>query len=187
MKHDSIFPTRRRALSSLLLASGGLAALPMMSSLSACSPAVEQALAPTMDVIDIISEMIIPATDTPGAMEAGVPAYIKAVVGTHFSNLEREQFQMDMRVFDQMAMQRGAKSFLSADLEVRTDILQDLDNSPATQAGHRIWQQIKQMTVFGYYTSEVAADELNYDPVPGEYDGDANMADIGRAWLTTGI
>ena len=44
--------------------------------------------------------------------------------------------------------------------------------------------KLKELTVLGYYTSEVGAtSELLYRPVPGAYDGDALFSDSNRQWI----
>ena len=44
--------------------------------------------------------------------------------------------------------------------------------------------KMKELTVLGYFTSELAAQtELDYQPVPGSYDGDALFDDTGRQWV----
>jgi hypothetical protein len=175
-------PSRRRALKTLAFATGGAVSLPLMSTLSACSPEIKQELSPFMDLIEDVSEMIIPQTDTPGAVAASVPAYIEALVGTHYTPEEREAFKTGLKVFDEMAHLKSASRFLAASDAAKTLILEELDRD-----GAAIWQQLKQAVAFGYYTSEAAAEELQYDPIPGQYDGDADLSAVGRAWLTTGI
>ena len=174
--------SRRDALKGLVCATGGTLGLPLMSTLSACAPAIERELSPFMELISVVSEMIIPQTDTPGALAAGVPAYIKALVGTHYTAEERDAFKSGLQRFDELAHANSAPSFLAAPDKVKIAILETLDREDAP-----IWRQLKQAVVFGYYTSEAAAQELQYDPIPGQYDGDANLSDIGRAWLITGI
>ena len=45
------------------------------------------------------------------------------------------------------------------------------------------FNKIKELTVLGYYTSEVGATrELAYNPVPGKFDGDYDYAKVGRQW-----
>ena len=46
---------------------------------------------------------------------------------------------------------------------------------PAGAAGDvPFYLKLKELTVLGYYTSQMAATtELDYQPVPGRYDGDA--------------
>ena len=138
-------------------------------------------------LIEEISELIVPETDTPGAKAAGVPAYVQAVVGTHYTAAERDAFMADLAIFDEMAHERGARTFTAASPAIRQDILSTLDSSDAAAPGYAIWRQLRAMVIFGYYTSEAAMQELHYDPVPGKYDGDVDFEEIGRAWLTTGI
>ena len=45
------------------------------------------------------------------------------------------------------------------------------------------FRQLKELTVAGYYTSEVgASQELQFNAVMGRYDADVPLAEIGRAW-----
>ena len=42
---------------------------------------------------------------------------------------------------------------------------------------------LKELTLVGYYTSEVGAtQELRYERAPGRYDGCMPYEDLGRAW-----
>lgn len=45
------------------------------------------------------------------------------------------------------------------------------------------FRQLKELTLAGYYTSEVGAtEELQWLPAPGRYDSDVPLSEIGRAW-----
>ena len=56
---------------------------------------------------------------------------------------------------------------------------------PAGAAGDvPFYLKLKELTVIGYYTSQAAATtELDYQPVPGHYDGDARFDEVGRQWV----
>ena len=46
---------------------------------------------------------------------------------------------------------------------------------------------LKQLIVFGYYTSEVGATrELGFDPYPGGFRGSVPYASVGKAWFRNG-
>ena len=175
--------TRRETLRRMALTSGAFAGLPLLSTLSACSPGVAKEISPHAELIAEISEIIIPETDTAGAKTAGVPHYIQSVVGTYYNEQQRAEFLDGLKVFDEMAHSHGAESFIAAPQSVQHQILAELDGS----RDHAVWPELRSMAIFGYYTSEAASDELLYDPVPGQYDGDADFSTIGRAWLINGI
>ena len=45
------------------------------------------------------------------------------------------------------------------------------------------FRQLKELTLAGYYTSEVgASQELRWNPAPGRYDPDVPFSEVGRAW-----
>lgn len=184
---DDKLITRRETLRRMVLTSGAFAGLPLMSTLSACSPEVAKQLSPHTELLAEISELIIPETDTAGAKSAGVPAYIQSVVGTYYSEQARNDFLKNLKLFDEMAHSHGVESFIAAPKGVQQQILSELDARNNTSQQHEIWHQLRSMVIFGYYTSEAASDELLYDPVPGKYDGSVDFNDIGRAWLINGI
>ena len=49
--------------------------------------------------------------------------------------------------------------------------------------GPPFYRQLKELTLAGYYTSEVGAtQELQWLAAPGRYDADAPLSEVGRAW-----
>jgi gluconate 2-dehydrogenase gamma chain len=46
----------------------------------------------TRSMVTIIAELIIPTTDTPGAIAAGVPDFVEMMVGDWYTNSERTAF-----------------------------------------------------------------------------------------------
>ncbi len=185
--HKNTIVTRRDALRRILKTTGVAATLPLMSTLGACTPEVEKQLSPYMALIEEISELIIPETDTPGAKSAGVPAYIQAVIGSHYTETERTRFIESLTIFDEMAHAENVESFVSASADVKHKILSALDNQGPSTKGHAIWREIRSMVIFGYYTSEAASEDVLYEAVPGKYDGNVDFSEIGRAWMIRGI
>lgn len=138
-----------------------------------------------------LAELIIPETDTPGAIEAGVPEFIQLIVADWYRPEERAIFLDGLQAIDVLSRDRTGDLFLDADQADQVAILQTLENeflqNDAAAAGIEgdspFFAKLKELTVVGYYTSEVGAtQELIYMPVPGRFDGDARIDDLGRQW-----
>lgn len=116
------------------------------------------------ETVTLMSEMIIPETDTPGAAAAGVPRFIDDVLAES-DDYPRRQFLKGLRWIDARGSQLFGGDFLSSAPEQRTALLTIL-SSPANksledQPGVEFFQALKSLTVTGYYTSEVGIyDEL---------------------------
>jgi gluconate 2-dehydrogenase gamma chain len=100
-----------------------------------------------------ISDLIIPKTGTPGAVEAGVPAYIDSVVGAN------------------KALQQICKTgFAMAEMQGFTGLGEERQVALLTQwstaregAGAKFFQVMKNLTADGYYTSYTGlVEELGY-------------------------
>jgi hypothetical protein len=143
-----------------------------------------------------LAELIIPTTDTPGAIAAGVPAFIDHIVSTWCTPKERAIFAAGLTALDAFCQAQYGCAFTACDARQRELALADAEQrargyrSPAggsifsdTDEDAPFFYKLKQLTVLGYYTSEVGGtQELRYEPVPGRYDGDVDFNEIGREW-----
>ncbi len=168
---------------------GGLAilGLPTMATvITACGGRPKQGTSPYSELIADLSELIIPETDTPGAKSAGVPAYAEAVVETFMTDEERTAFNAGMQVFDTLAHAREQMSFVQSDAETKQEILQLLEQG-TEEVDNSAWRDLREIVIFGYYTSEAATEELAYEQIPGRQVGCVPYEEIGRAWLDRGV
>jgi len=133
-----------------------------------------------------LAELILPRTDTPGAIDAGVPAFIDHIVSDWYTPVERAIFVA------------GLGTVAAAGPAKRVAALQSLEQQAASYApppGSSVFGKpderspfffkLKLLTVLGYYTSEVGStSELTFNPVPGRYDGDVDFATLGKQWTS---
>jgi hypothetical protein len=112
-------------------------------------------------MISRLTDLIIPATETPGAAAAGVPAYIDLVVN------EDPKLQLVFREglpqLDKMSEARFTSGgFLQLTEAQQVEILTSL--SQASGADAAFFQAIKKLTADGYYTSRIGlVQELGYN------------------------
>ena len=137
------------------------------------------------DTVVMIAEMIIPATDTPGATAAKVNEFVDLGLSEWFEAEERKRFLDGIADLDARSRKRFTKDFITSAPEQRTELLQLLDAEVAglrdadRQGLHRegtpaqgFFRMMKRLTLLGYFTSEVGAtEELNNPIIPGRYDG----------------
>lgn len=107
-------------------------------------------------VISRLAELIIPPTDTPGAIEAGVPSYIDLVVG---QNPEHQAvYRSGLDWLERTAKDRYKKSFVQLSKRKQIALLKPLSNAvddgEIKGDGERFFAAIKSMTADGYYTSK---------------------------------
>jgi len=129
------------------------------------------------DTVAAIAELIIPKTDTPGAREAGVPAFIDVMLADWADDTQRQMFTTGLANVDERSRAACGKAFVGCTPEQQTEILQDLDYELArlrdtkADTSKNFFQAMKWLTLTGYYTSEVGAtSELHYRVVPGRYE-----------------
>ncbi len=148
--------------------------------------------------VAVLSEMIIPETDTPGAIEAGVPDFIETIYVEWYRDAERSVFLQGLADLDGFCQQHERQDFINATTMTQIEALKDQENQatnyhpptagafsfiPAVDERAPFFKKIKDLVVVGYYTSEVGATtELIYLPAPGYYDGDVEFSKIGKQW-----
>ncbi len=167
------------------------------SGIDLSTPPVSGALgSEQLDVIATLAELIIPTTDTPGAIEAGVPAFIHKIVVDWYTQAEQQIFLDGLAELEAGAERHWSKGFLNLDAKQQGILLTEMEPPsegapgsgasvpPGASGEVPFYQKLKELTVLGYYTSEVAArSELDYQPVPGHYDGDARWDTESRQWV----
>ena len=127
-----------------------------------------------------VADRILPRTDTPGAADVGVPAFIDRLYGEFMTAAERQMLTDGLTAVDAAARSAhgGAFNTLSADRQdalLRTIALAE-EGKPAG-----FFRLIRAATILGYFTSEqVGRKVLHYDPVPGRYDGCVPIDQVGR-------
>ncbi len=86
---------------------------------------------------------------------------------------------------DTQARSRHGKPFAESATEQQLALLRDLDAAAyAAGRGEDTWffRRMKELTLVGYYTSEIGAmQELHVSPF-GTYRGDIPYTAVGRAW-----
>jgi hypothetical protein len=136
------------------------------------------------DTVATIAELIIPATDTPGARAAKVNEFIDLVLAEWYDAADRTRFLGGLADVDARSRKLFAKDFTACTAEQQTQILTALDAELAefreaenrgdtveASTSQRFFRTMKRLTLLGYYTSEVGATEELHNPIiPGRYD-----------------
>ncbi|TJZ89838.1 gluconate 2-dehydrogenase subunit 3 family protein [Paracoccus gahaiensis] len=84
--------------------------------------------------LDEVAETIIPATDTPGAKEAGVGAFITQFVSDCYTDEEQAAFRDGMETLKAQAQDRFDRPFEDLDPEERREMLQAASDEARDQA-----------------------------------------------------
>jgi hypothetical protein len=175
--------SRREAIKKAALIMGGSLALPNI--LKAWdTPTVHNTafrLSFAQDaVLAEVCETIIPTTDTPGSKAAGVPAFIKKMIADCYEKADQTAFTEGLDKLEADSKAKFSKSFADLNNEQRTELLKAAEASKS-----RFWRLAKELTVFGYFTSEIGCTQaLRYEPVPGRYDGAMPYKKGDKAWAT---
>jgi len=129
------------------------------------------------ETVATIAELIIPKTDTPGAREAGVPAFIDVMLAEWADEEQRRTFTAGLANVDERSRASFGKDFSAGTAQQQAQILEDLDYELArlretkSDTSKNFFQTMKWLTLTGYYTSEVGATtEQHFRVVPGRYE-----------------
>ena len=181
----------------------GLAAVLGVAVSHSCSQAVEVPAAQRVAVAGVMTDgqraavyrcvdLIIPTTDTPGAIAAGVDVFLDYVISVWYQDDEREVFFAGLAQMLEEARSTYGQHFISLAEAEQMTLLQAAEaREPASDpfafgsSDGKFFSKIKELTVVGYYTSEVGATiERKYVPMPGSYDGDYKFSEVGRLWAS---
>jgi len=137
-----------------------------------------------LDLVTAIAERILPRTDTPGATDVGVPAFVDLMLGKYSSASEQQVFTVGLDEANAASLVAHAQSFVKISATQQDAILMKI--AVASQKKEKtFFHQIKELTVVGYFTSEIVGRTvLHYDPVPGRFQGCVPISDVGNVLWT---
>ncbi len=128
-----------------------------------------------------VADRIIPRTDTPGAADVGVPAFIDLLYGGFMTPAERQILTDGLNGVEAAGKAAyGGASFSTLAPDRQDAVLTTIARADEGK-DHAFFQLIRSATILGYFTSEqVGRNVLHYDPVPGRYDGCVPIDEVGR-------
>jgi hypothetical protein len=119
--------------------------------------------------VERLADLIIPVENgAPGALTAGVPAWIDLIVG---SNAQlAATYRAGIRWLDQAMQTRGAPDFVRATAAQQTEwldrIAYQLNSTPELEPGIEFFAWVRRMTVDGFYTSRIGMRDLYLGNTP---------------------
>lgn len=125
--------------------------------------------------LDEVAETIIPKTKTPGAKEAETGKFIALYVTDCYSDSDQKIVHDGLVQLNECATTQYGNSFMDITKEQKKELLTNIDTEAKKhdqQKGMHYFTMVKQLTLLGFFTSEVGATQvLRYNPVPGKYEG----------------
>jgi Gluconate 2-dehydrogenase subunit 3 len=142
---------------------------------------------PQNEIVVAMSELLIPATDTPGAKGAQVNEFIDLILSEWATEEEKKVFLAGLVETDRRTQELFGHGFAAASPAQQAAIVQGFDDelSVYRQGQSRQWtpfweikkvtpffDQMRYMTVVGYYTSTIGQEkELKVEIIPGALHG----------------
>ncbi len=160
-----------------------------------------------MALLDEVGDTIIPTTDTPGAKAAKVGEFMNVYVTDCYRADQQKAFTEGLVTLNKACDKQFGKDFTKLSAAERTSFLTALEKEakdynqqitdkekPAREQAKKelkefygaplhYYTMIKQLTLMGYFTSEIGMTKaLRLLPVPGKYDGAYPYKKGDKAW-----
>lgn len=129
-----------------------------------------------------LSERVMPTTDTPGAIAAGVPEFIEKLLADWAAPEDRKPIVAGL---DAIEARSRSDYKVAADkaTPAQQDALLTLAMEKKLPGGADFFDKFRQLVLTGYFTSEVGiTQEREYLPVPGQYDGAFPYSNVNKVY-----
>ncbi len=179
----------RRELLKLIAAATGTAMIGGSALLSGCATQTSARFsAQNIALLDEIAETILPRTDTPGAKDAQVGQFMSVFVTDCYTQDEQAIFHNGLMTFEDSCKKNYGRRFMDLQQNEREEFVNQLDRAAKADiaaGGIHYFTMIKQLTLFGFFTSEVGGTQVSrHAPIPGRFDGNMAYKVGDRGWAT---
>lgn len=132
-------------------------------------------------MVTAVVDHIIPATDTPGGLDAGTPRFVELMVSDWFNDAERALFMDGLADLGRRSVEPFAELSAQRQLELLEEVEGESADSDWYSMGNimRVWDsqapficQFKELTVLGFCMSEVGATTFLRENPMGSFDGE---------------
>ncbi len=184
---------RREVIKNIALMVGGSISLPTLMAMKLHESGLSNSLDFTLSasqrkLLAEVAEIIIPRTDTPGAIDAGVPAFIEMMLKDCYTLPEHQSFiegldalnskdflnkNMADKISILTAIEQESKALMKAYNVQQTKMgdNEDKELMNAQKKGLPFWRLIKELTLLGYFTSKVGVNaSFEFVLVPGRFE-----------------
>lgn len=147
---------RREVLQRVAALMGGALTIPAFAAPEAYAKATAADWKPSVldkeqfALVSRIVDLMLPRTDTPGALDVGVPAFIDTMLKAVCSRAAREQYLQGLRYFDAAAQAQHGKPFLKLEAAQQKALIQRQqeaaiadEHSAAAQKQKDLWQEVR--------------------------------------------
>ena len=132
------------------------------------------------ELLGNIADVVIPATDTPGARATGAHLFALVMVDDCMAKDDQEKYLKGMRSFDEAVKRATGKSFSGAAAEERLDILTAFEEKLETvgEETKTFYEKTRGYIIQGYTSSQYFLTKVKpYQLVPGpDYKGCAPLS-----------
>jgi hypothetical protein len=153
-------------------------------------------------MLNEIGGTIIPKTNTPGAKEVGIGAFMAMMVKDCYEEDEQQEFMSGLKKIREDYEAEHDEIFMVGTPERKKAFLSRLNETMAASEEERqkkiaasatreeekeppihYFKMMKELTILGYFSSKVGATEaLRYIETPGRYEGCTPYTKGDRAW-----
>ncbi|MBB6522545.1 gluconate 2-dehydrogenase subunit 3 family protein [Pseudoteredinibacter isoporae] len=205
--------SRREALKTFALSTGAVVSTGTLGSLlQGCQTQSQAALewSPEFfspkeaEIISRCADIILPRTESPGALDVAVPQFIDLLYKDIFSAEQAKRFQLGIEMFNLRFRKQHHGQFSQSEATQQSEFVHSLYDLPEAEE-QRLLELIKkgepepqdkvdyalysflismrELTIQAYFTSETIGEQhLAYLPIPGEYDGDFKADENTKVW-----
>lgn len=198
---------RRSAMAHILLLLGA-GAVPVDVALAATRSKAKSKrflTPPEYQLLGAVADTILPVTDTPGAVAAGVPAKLDGMLARWASAETRDKVTGALARIDAAAKAAGPTGFVALSPPERLALLRPFDVaalksvppppnapkgspfSPTVFVADNGYLKLKELVIALYYSSEIAmTQELVYEHTPGAWQPSIPTTPTTRPWASAG-
>ena len=175
---------RREALALMTTLCGGtiFGAKQMLAGIVNANTSERALTAAELSLLNQIGETILPTTaGSAGAKAADVAGFMQIIIRDFYQEKERATFLAGPALLEESCRARHAgRGFMDLKAVEQHDLLMTLEQ---TKPQPEYYKMIKQLTVWGYYSSEVGATQALINvPVPGRYEGCITIGPGAKAY-----